>query len=276
MSKVEIIENLSYAAYDARPGLRAGYLAALDAGTPGKAEWERTHQTDTPAMRLGRAIHCMVLEPDIFAQSYTCGGSPINPKTQKPYGIDSDKYKEWESKQKLPVISSEEHRRLIGMSEAVGAHTLARTIRDKPRKTELSIFWERDDGTKCKARIDCVQDGVIWDLKSTSNAGYRAFERSIADYRYHIQAAWFLEGAGRAGLVDPASSKFLWLAVESTPPYALAVYQAAPDLLQAGWDAAERAVELFKTCETKKDYPTAYAEQAIVMDCPGWMKPQED
>jgi exodeoxyribonuclease VIII len=277
MAKPEIVEGMSYRDYDARPGLRAGYLAALDAGTPGKAEWERAHQTDTPAMKLGRAIHCMILEPEKFAAEYTISAGPVNPRTGNPYGSETKAYLEWEAQQTKPIISRDEHARMLGMAEAIAAHPAARQIRNTPRQCELSVFWEQD-GIPCKARCDCVQaeSNILWDLKSTSGAGYRDFERSVANYRYHLQAAWFINGLSRAGVIDGPAVKFLWLAVESSAPYALAVYQCAGDLLNDGHLACEAAFETYKRCLTEKVFKTAYADEIILMQTPRWMLPDDN
>ena len=269
----QVVPGLSYAAYDARPGLRAGYLAALDRGTPGKAEMERTRPKDAASLRWGSALHCMVLEPARFADEYTIGG-PVNPKTQKPYGSDTIKFQEWALTQTKPILTHEEFRLITGMADAIAAHPVARTIRDEPRQTELSVFWELD-GVPCKARLDCLQENTIWDIKTARDASYRGFERAIADYRYMMQAAWYLDGAGRAGLVKPGC-RYLWIAVENAAPYALAVYQASLKLLQVGHDRCEQAVALWRDCEKKRVWPAAYSQDVVKMDAPAWMQPPLD
>jgi PDDEXK-like domain of unknown function (DUF3799) len=62
---------------------------------------------------------------------------------------------------------------------------------------EVSIFWDRDDGVRCKARFDYLKIRGIGDLKSTRNPLGLDFpdacRRAIANYRYDIQAAHYLE-----------------------------------------------------------------------------------
>jgi exodeoxyribonuclease VIII len=269
----EVVPNLSYAAYDASPGLRAGYLAALDRGTPGKAELTRSQPKDTAALRWGSALHTMILEPARFANEYTIGG-PVNKKTGKPYGSDTVAFAEWAMGQVKPILTHEEFRLITGMADAIAAHPVARTIRDEPRQTELSVFWQLD-GTPCKARLDCLQPETIWDIKSCHDASYRGFERAIANFAYHMQAAWYLDGAGQAGLVK-SGCRYLWIAVENAAPYALAVYQASLELLQVGHDRCEQAVALWRDCEKKKVWPAAYAQEVITMAAPRWMLPQDE
>ena len=177
--------------------------------------------------------------------------------------------------QTKPIITREEYRVILGMADAIAAHPVARTIRDAPRKTELSLFWEHD-GTPCKARLDCLQDGVIWDIKTCRDASYRGFERAVAEYRYHMRAAWYILGAGHCKLLDPLKCKFLWLAVENAAPYQLCVYQCSLDLWQVGYDRCEAAVRAYRECVEKKVFPTAFSAEPVLMQAPRWMVPDDE
>lgn len=63
---------------------------------------------------------------------------------------------------------------------------------------EVSVFWDRADGVRCKARFDYLKIRGIGDLKSMRNPLGLDFpdacRRSIVNYRYDIQAAHYLEG----------------------------------------------------------------------------------
>ena len=270
----EVIEGMSYADYAARPGLRAGYLASVAGSTPGGAEYKRTHQEDTRAMRLGTAEHTILLQPEKFAD-YTIGG-PINPKTGTEYGSDTVAFAKWAATQTKPLMTKDEHRCILGMTEAIAAHPIARTIRDAPRRTELSIFWQLD-GVPCQARLDCTQDGTIWDIKTCNDANPKtgAFMRSVARYGYHQQAAWYLDGAQRCGVVGPRC-RYLWLAVENAAPFQLAVYQCSLDLLEVGHLRNEAAVAQIAECRKTNVWPTAYAQEIVMMRAPAWMLPEAD
>jgi len=259
---------MSYADYAARPGLRASYLAAIDSASPGVAEYQQAHEVDTPAMRWGSALHTMILEPDKFASDYTIGG-PVNPKTGQPFGSETKAFNEWALTQTKPILTREEHRLIVGMADAIAAHPLARTIRDAPRKTELSLFWELDDGTACKARIDCLQDGVIWDIKTCRCAKKHAFHNAIMTYGYHLKAAWYLDGACRCGLVK-ADVIVRWLAVENAAPYALAIHRCGPMFLDLGHMAVERTLETIRECQKTNVWPSAYSQDELVMEPEPW------
>jgi exodeoxyribonuclease VIII len=273
-SSVEIIPNLSYAAYDARPGLRSGYLATADKRNLGIAEFIRTHpdEADKECLILGSALHCLILEPQRFAQEWTVGDGPTNPTTGSPYGSDSKKYREWLMQQIKPVLTRAQYEKVLGMADAVAADPDARVIRDNPRKTELSVFWEQD-GVPCKCRLDCAQPKLLWDIKSCRDATEFGFMRSIADYRYHLQAAFYLMGACRAGLAEP-TTPFQWLCVENTPPFATHVMLVPIDLLGAAHDRVEKLIEQYAACRKSGQFPTLYPKSTPTT--PKWMLPKEE
>lgn len=75
---------------------------------------------------------------------------------------------------------------------------LGRAFRDGA--PEVSIFWtDEATGVPCKARLDYLKPRLIVDLKTFSNpygmSIDKAIARAMANYRYHVQAAWYLEAA---------------------------------------------------------------------------------
>jgi PDDEXK-like domain of unknown function (DUF3799) len=68
---------------------------------------------------------------------------------------------------------------------------------------EVSIFWtDRVTGVPCKARLDYWKPKAIVDLKSFENSlglpVRKAIARAVANYRYHLQAAFYLRAVGEA------------------------------------------------------------------------------
>ena len=57
-------------------------------------------ESESPALALGRAAHCLVLEGRAaFDEQYLVADGPVNPKTGEPYGKASKAYAEWLSAQ---------------------------------------------------------------------------------------------------------------------------------------------------------------------------------
>lgn len=68
---------------------------------------------------------------------------------------------------------------------------------------EVSIFWfDQDSGVPCKARLDYLKPKAIIDLKTFENSlgapVSKAIARTVASYKYHIQARWYLNAANEA------------------------------------------------------------------------------
>ncbi len=69
--------------------------------------------------------------------------------------------------------------------------------------SEVSIFWiDGVTGTPCKARLDYWKPKALIDLKSFENSlglpVRKAIARAIANYRYHLQAAFYLRAVSEA------------------------------------------------------------------------------
>ena len=121
--------------------------------------------------------------------------------------------------------------------------------------------WLLDDGS------------VIVDLKTTEDASPRGFQRSVAQYAYHQQAAWYLHGLEQASGICPA--QFVFVAVEKKPPYAVGVYAADAEMIKAGWEAAERNLERIAECRAANHWP-GYGEDIQPISLPPWMRPRAD
>lgn len=92
-------------------------------------------------------------------------------------------------------ITKDDHERVLGMLYALDQDERAlRYFKNNGPATdyELSIAWtDKETGLPCKARIDCAQhaDRLVIDLKTVEDLS--RFPRSIVEYGYHRQAAWY-------------------------------------------------------------------------------------
>src|SRR5690242_15060601 len=78
----------------------------------------------TPEMEFGTAVHTRILELEKFHETYVTGG-PINPRTGKAYGRDTDKFTSWLADQPAgkKFLSDEEFEACVLIHAAVGDHT---------------------------------------------------------------------------------------------------------------------------------------------------------
>jgi exodeoxyribonuclease VIII len=176
---------------------------------------------DSDCKAKGSCVHAALLEPERFAAEYAIGPDvKLNTKAGK---------EEWEAF--VAANPGRFHVRgadgvdLLAMRAAVWSHPAARNLLRRRSGTEVSVVWDdAATGVRCKARLDlpCVGIGVLADLKSTRSAARRAFRRSIRDYGYRLQLAFYMEGAAARGV---AFDEAAIVAVESARPYGVQVFQ---------------------------------------------------
>jgi len=84
----------------------------------------------------------------------------------------------------------------------------------------------------------------VLDLKTTGDASADAFGRKARSLMYHMQAAWYCHLLQQAEGLDYLPA-FIWLAVETESPYAVAAYQADEDAMRRGADLMATAVDRY-------------------------------
>ena len=216
------------------------------------------------ALTLGTISHVAVLEPKKLDTAFV----------EKPEGIDfrTKEGKEWKASiGNTPILDADEARAVRGIRDSIAAHTAARELLAEC-DTEVAMFAEHRTGLWIKGRVDALKvptdlETIIVDVKTTSaGADYGAFSRQAAQLNYHLSAAWYCHLCGLNGL-PPA--RFYWVVVEVTPPYAVAVYEIAPDALDLGVGMMNDALHLIAQCEDAGEWP-GYGDGVETLNLPAW------
>jgi exodeoxyribonuclease VIII len=217
------------------------------------------------AMLLGTMAHLAVLEPQKLDTAFV----------ERPEGIDlrTKLGKEWkESVGTMPVLDQDEARAVRGIRDSIAANRAARQLLAETQ-SEVALFAEHRTGLWIKGRVDALKvvddmECVIVDVKTTSaGADYNTFSRQAASLNYHVSAAWYCHLCGLNGL-PPA--RFYWIAVETSAPYAVAVYEIAPDALELGASLMSDALGLIAECEDAGVWP-GYASEVQCLNLPAWV-----
>lgn len=208
----------------------------------------------TPNMVDGSAVHCGVLEPELFTKRYHWSNARANTKAWR---------EEQEENPERCLLTAERYHRVSGMINAVLEHPVARSLLDKG-DPELSFFWKHYD-IKCKGRADYVRrDGVVSELKSTTDASPRGFSRTVANFGYHLQSAFYTDGLRAC---DMPVRAFVFIAVESKPPHAVGVYTLDDKALHIGRAMYEKAISKYSLCVHLGRWP-GYSEQIEELTLP--------
>lgn len=165
----------------------------------------------------------------------------------------------------VPVLEAQ-WQQVEQMAAALRRHPLAGRLLDPDRmEPEQTMVWrDPPTGVWLRAMVDALprergRGGrlILADYKTTGKtADPEVIGRAMADWGYHLQAAWYADGAAALGLGDDV--RCLLIVQEVTPPYLVTV--AEPDLpaLRIGRRLARSAIDLYAQC-TRDDHWPAYA-----------------
>jgi len=234
---------------------------------------KRVEPEPTPAMLLGTAVHTHILEPGEWGARYIAGPEAIDRRTKA--GKEAWAAFEADAAGRT-VISRNDADLVLAMGRAVRNHPAAAMLLQLPGAAETTWMWhDAATGLQCKCRPDWLTtDGrLIVDLKTTEDASPAGFRKSIANFRYHVQAAWYLDGVERATGRRP--EQFLFVCVEKRAPHAVAVYAADAEMIDAGAKQARLDLDTLAVCKAADAWP-GYSDQIEPISLPAWMRPKAD
>mgnify|MGYP003131574195 CR=1 FL=1 len=272
------LNKLSNAEYHALDYVSKSHLDLVDKSP--FHYWDRYINPDrvipepTKQMIIGSAFHSLVLEPDVFETEFIVEAvdAPKRPtatqrNAKKPSNQTLDAIAFWESfdnKAKgKTILSFEDIERLTIMKQRIVEHPAASTILNLSGVAEQSYQWKDEKtGELCKSRPDFhTDDGtLIVDLKTTSDASELGFQKSVHNFRYHVQAGFYLRSIKEA-------QQFVFIAVETKPPYLVAVYNASTDMINAGNRVADKNLETLANCRKSGKW-LGYSEEITTLDLP--------
>jgi hypothetical protein len=229
---------------------------------------DREKKPPTSAMQLGTALHTAVLEPELWDATVAIPPHSFDRRTK--VGRELAAAFEAESAGKL-VLSPEDADQVRRMADAVRRHPAARFLLELPGRREASYTWtDSATGLQCKTRPDWHSEDrrIVVDVKTTRDASQVEFAKSIANFDYHLQAAWNQDALG--------AEQFLAIAVENERPYAVAVYPASGAMIAAGQRRIQAAMALLAECwatyGTERPWPGYGDLLQEPVDLPGWCR----
>lgn len=263
MTTPTIRHDLTNAEYHASPAISKSGLDLIRKA-PALYRWRRDNPKEpTPAMRLGTLTHTAVLEPWRLDENIM-----VAPKIDRRTSAGKA---EWEAfliaSEGKELVELDELEKLYAIRDSVRSHPAAAKALGMIREVESSIFWQIGD-VDCRCRPDGITtNGVIVDLKTTKDASPDGFAKSIAGYRYHVQAAYYSDGYEAAFGSPPRG--FVFIAVETEPPYLVAVYVASEVMVIRGRADYLADLETFRRCRDADEWP-GYSAAPLTIDLPKW------
>jgi len=223
--------------------------------------WEMKHngghrKKPTASMQSGTIDHMAVLEPDKFDKTYVVCG-PRNTKAGKA-AVKAAEDDGLEPITKMQYIEAH-NTRLAILNHPLASKLL---INGQP---EVSVYGE-DAGTglKVKGKLDWFDGDRVVDLKTVglNGASPAAFTKQIASFKYHLQAAHYLELT--------QAKTFTFVVVEREPPYQVGIYELDDDALAEGRWLRKKALDTVAFCLAANSWPGYTPNKPQTLSLPSW------
>lgn len=208
--------------------------------------WLNAEQKDTPALKLGRLIHTATFQPKEFNATVA-----IAPEVDRRTKAGKEAYETFQAS--LPagseVVDQETYDLVCSVTESAekAIASLGCDVTKWQAEEPVHKEW---GGAIIKGRPDLVTEingeKVVLDLKSTQDAG-EAFARDVHNFKYHLQAAFYLELTG--------AKRFILVAVEKDAPFAHRLYELDEASVAEGRKLMESAMAAYVQCLKFNSWP---------------------
>lgn len=267
MKGAQILKGLSYEEYEAIDAVRQSWLNKL-ADSPAHLKWHLDHRSDdeeeSDALRIGTAVDTACFFPDEFARKYVA-----MPKVKRNTKVGKEFAAAFEFDNAGKTILTEpEYRDVLGMCRSITECKSAMGLLEGA-ENQLAIVWtDEATGVRCKARLDGWNEklNTAFDLKTTRSV--RLFRKSLSDFGYHRQAAWYTEACAQAGL---APEHFCFIAVDKTPPHGVMVFRLVDVDIAQAWESCKKLLATYRKCMSTNVWP-CYPDVVQDIALPEWAR----
>ncbi len=227
--------------------------------------WEMNHPGEkTQAMTVGDGLHLLTLQGiAAYEAAYriadTCssvtGGGDRCKSQGSLLGIDNLWYCKTHAR-KIPTqsmdgiysITSKDNVLIDQWHQALMREDLSRVFIKDAGDNEVMLVWiDEETQVLCKCKIDMIRAGwqALGDIKTTENAEMTEFSKSIAEYGYDRQAAWYLDGAKACKI---PINHFMIIPVEKKEPFGVSVHPVSLDAIEQGRDCNRLLIREIARC----------------------------
>ncbi len=172
------------------------------------------------------------------------------------------------------AIPAKDYKNMLGMLNAVNRDPEAKNLLHNA-DTEQSFFYRHTlpCGTKilmkCRTDLITADYGFIGDLKTTDDVSEEAFGRTIANFGYHVSAAWYLDIMKHL-YGDDAPEGFFFIAVQKTRPYDVGIYYLTQEQLRLGRAIYQSYLARLAECVKTNYWPGATGGKILPANIPKW------
>lgn len=233
--------NDAYHAYD---GISKSGLDLI-ARSPAHYYYSAQHEPSRE-MVIGSATHAAIFEPDVFAKQYML----LRDVTDRR----SSAYKEAVKVHgEYNVLTGKEADAVYGIQAALQLNQHAKALLDATGWCELAVFaTDPVTGVLVRCKFDkLTHDLKAVDLKTTQDL--REFAKSVANYRYHVQQAFYSDVFEWA--TGQQLTGFDFLAAEKDAPNASRIFVLDTPSVMYGRKLYREALNTYADCLQRNEWP---------------------
>lgn len=219
-----------------------------------------------PSWEFGTAFHTLILEPHLFWEHYQIAPEPV---LLKDVGREVyDRYKHNMSnieRSGKTILSTQIWTTLRHMQDSLNANARTKELIEGA-VYESSYFWkDPHSGLMVKSRPDILHPNIYIDLKTIDDASPQNYQREMAKYGYHTQAAIVKDGVRI--LEGRELSACINICVEKQYPHGIGTYIIDEVAIEAGHCEYKQLLLDMKNCISNNDF-SDYEPQTIGL--PKW------
>ena len=248
--EAHMIEKMSNEEYHSRPEFSSSQLKDMLRSSAHfysnniLKEVERETKT---AMSFGTLAHTLFLEPEQFEHEFI-----IAPKFDRRTKVGKEEALAWEQANQGKILVDAEQvegaKRIVANLQKLSSYADMQNNYGMP---EASIFFtDPIYGLELRIRPDwhiapckAFPNGLILDLKTTTDARAHAFQKKCGDFGYDLSAVMYREGFQQYYQTED-KPPFILLVAESSIPYNVKQYKAADLFLSVGESRYNKSKEL--------------------------------
>ncbi|WP_078316031.1 PD-(D/E)XK nuclease-like domain-containing protein [Mycobacterium sp. D16Q16] len=173
------------------------------------------------------------------------------------------------------------------IAEVAKAKAMAARVREHPLAgpllsdgtPELSGYWhDPETDVRLRFRPDWLPNPgrgrlIVVDYKTSTSAHPGHFAKAAAEYGYHQQAPWYLDGLAACEIADDAA--FLFVVQSKTAPYPVTVMELDPEDIELGRRRNRKAINLYAQCTAADHWPD-YGQRVHSVSLPSYARYQQE
>jgi len=220
---------------------------------------------------LGSAAHKLILEGRKEFDLCYAVGAPINERTGKEYGRDTQAFAKWVEQQRadkgsaVEFITTEQWYTISSMADSAMKHAEAQKLLH--HGVAEQVLHSDFDGIPVQSRLDWFTEigevPVIVDLKTCNDLD--SFEFDSRKFMYGVQLA-FYRRIFLCSIFDEYDidctipPKIYMISIEKKPPFRCGVFRVSDSTLEHFNAKLDAALESLKACQNDGSYPTLYED----------------